>query len=73
MRWKHRQSSDTQTRRLLGAAVLGLLVGALIPLLPEEASATTSAVLTRYPYLTDSIQTSITVNWATDTSATSAA
>jgi chitodextrinase len=71
MWWKHRQSNDTQTRRLLGAVVLGLLVGALIPLLPEEASATTSAALTRYPYLTDSIQTSITVNWATDTSATS--
>jgi fibronectin type 3 domain-containing protein len=34
---------------------------------PVPAMAATSGMLTRYPYLTDSIQTSITVNWATDT------
>src|SRR5882672_2620117 len=31
------------------------------------AMAAPSVSLTRYPYLTDSIQTSITVNWATTT------
>ena len=38
----------------------------------RPASAATDASLTRYPYLTDSIQNSITVNWATSATATSA-
>jgi fibronectin type 3 domain-containing protein len=45
-----------------------LLVMALlgVSLTPTPAAGATSAMLTRYPYLTDSIQSSITVNWATD-------
>src|SRR5215212_3011450 len=49
---------------LLMLVVMGL-VG--VSLAPVPAAAATSNMLTRYPYLTDSIQTSITVNWATDT------
>ena len=37
---------------------------------PRAAEAATNGALTRYPYLTDSVQASITLNWATDTSGT---
>jgi chitodextrinase len=37
-----------------------------ISITPGSAVAATNDMLTRYPYLTDSIQSSITVNWATD-------
>ncbi|MDT4983791.1 MAG: acid phosphatase type 7, partial [Pseudonocardiales bacterium] len=47
-----------------------VVAAAIIPALGGSADAAASPALTRYPYLTDSIQTSITVNWATDTSAT---
>jgi chitodextrinase len=50
-------------------AVLALAC-ALLPVVGGPAAATTLPTLTRYPYLTDSIQDSITVNWATDRSAT---
>ena len=49
------------------------LAHTLVPLLvlsvldSAAVMAAPSASLTRYPYLTDSIQTSITVNWATST------
>ena len=51
---------------LLCSALALVCIG--IPTLGSPASATPNAALTRYPYLTDSIQSSITVNWATDTS-----
>jgi len=34
---------------------------------PSTSRAASNAALTRYPYLTDSVQNSITINWATDT------
>ncbi len=43
---------------------------ALLPAFSDVAHAAVSPALTRYPYLTDSVQTSVTVNWATDTSST---
>ena len=46
-----------------------VVAAAIIPAIGGTAGATASTALTRYPYLTDSIQTSITINWATDTSA----
>jgi len=49
---------------------IAVLLAALTSIaVPVSADAATSSALTRYPYLTDSIQTSITVNWATDRSA----
>jgi len=42
----------------------------LLPVFGGPANAATLPALTRYPYLTDSIQDSITINWATDQSAT---
>ena len=45
------------------------LVALALPSMVSTADAAPTAALTRYPYLTDSIQSSITVNWATDTSA----
>jgi len=53
------------------AALLAACVGcgaALIAAAP--AGAAVSGSLTRYPYLTDSIQSSVTINWATTTAAT---
>ncbi|MEY2580481.1 MAG: acid phosphatase type 7, partial [Ilumatobacteraceae bacterium] len=47
-----------------------VIAAGAIDVAPQQAQAATSASLTRYPYLTDSIQNSITVNWATDTSST---
>jgi hypothetical protein len=41
------------------------LTAALIA--PTQSDAATSGALTRYPYLTDSVQAFITINWATDT------
>src|SRR3954471_9876996 len=34
---------------------------------PTAARAATDPTLTRYPYLTDATQSSMTINWATDT------
>ncbi|MFN8158829.1 MAG: metallophosphoesterase [Candidatus Nanopelagicales bacterium] len=55
-------------------AVLAALAAAIAVIVPVEAqqavAAGPSASLTRYPYLTDAVQTSITVNWATDRTAT---
>jgi chitodextrinase len=50
--------SPRRRRVALAAFLLCLAVAA-----PAEAAVSSS--LTRYPYLTDSIQTSVTVNWAT--------
>ena len=52
----------------VGATLL-LAVGSCVSV-NVPASASTSPALSRYPYLTDSTQSSITVNWATSTSAT---
>ena len=46
------------------------LVAVALPSMVSTADATPTSALTRYPYLTDSIQSSITINWATDRSAT---
>ena len=61
-------------RRLrVGAVAMVLaLIGPAGLVVEQSAAAGTSTALTRYPYLTDSIQSSITVNWATDTSDSSA-
>ena len=50
-------------------AVLWVSV-ALVPLMGGTAVAAPVSALTRYPYLTDSVQNSVTVNWATDRSGT---
>ena len=44
------------------------LVAFGVPALTSSAGAVPGPALTRYPYLTDSIQTSVTINWATDRS-----
>jgi len=49
-----------------------VLVGALLPVFGGAVNAAPAPALTRYPYLTDSIQSSITLNWATDQSSTTA-
>lgn len=56
-------------RVVAGVASVLLLVG-VTGLAPSVASAAPSTSLTRYPYLTDSIQNSITVNWATTATGT---
>jgi len=56
--------------RLFRICVVLALGCALMPVLDAPANAAAVPALTRYPYLTDSIQNSITVNWATDRSGT---
>jgi hypothetical protein len=53
--------------------VAGLAVMAVPALLAPTASAAVNNALKRYPYLSDAAGTYITVNWATDRSATTAA
>src|SRR5690242_3873290 len=53
-------------------AVVETILAATIFANPAPAHAATAAQLTRYPYLTDAVGTSITLNWATDRSFTSA-
>ena len=55
--------------RVLRIVLVLVLAAAIIPAIGGIARATPSSALTRYPYLTDSVQTTITINWATDTSA----
>ena len=55
--------------RIRRIAVVLLVAAAMFPAISGTADAAASSALTRYPYLTDSIQASITLNWATDTSA----
>ncbi|MCW2809737.1 MAG: metallophosphoesterase, partial [Friedmanniella sp.] len=58
-------------RSVTTGIVVGLcLVASLLVSTPGRSVAATATALTRYPYLTDLTQTSITVNWATDTSGT---
>ena len=46
-----------------------MLAGLVVPAtVAQSAHAVPSASLTRYPYLTDAVQTSVTINWATDRS-----
>src|SRR3954451_9524930 len=59
------------TKRALiigGLAALAVVATTLVPL---AANATPSSSLRRYPYLTDLVQRSVTVNWATTTNITS--
>jgi fibronectin type 3 domain-containing protein len=46
--------------------ILSLIVAGSM-LAPATSQAAVSGALTRYPYLTDAVQASITINWATDT------
>ncbi|MBK5331594.1 MAG: metallophosphoesterase [Ilumatobacteraceae bacterium] len=65
-------SGRTRTRwwaLMVAPAVVAVAVAAF-DVAPRQVRAAPNGSLTRYPYLTDSIQTSITVNWATDISAT---
>ena len=55
------------TVKRFGLVVIAIMALLGLGLQPVPAMAATSGMLTRYPYLTDSIQSSITVNWATDT------
>ncbi|MGZ4638789.1 MAG: metallophosphoesterase, partial [Actinomycetes bacterium] len=55
-------------RRKAAASVVGVLALALMAVGGAPSAAVESA-LTRSPYLTDSVQASVTINWATDTSA----
>ncbi|MGZ4632028.1 MAG: fibronectin type III domain-containing protein, partial [Actinomycetes bacterium] len=63
-----RAVSPQVSSRLGRVLIVLLLAAALTPALSQHAAAAAPA-LTRYPYLTDSIQSSVTINWATDTSA----
>ena len=60
-----------QSFRLVIPALAVLLSAAwMVSIAAPSASAATSSALTRYPYLTDATQTSMTINWATDTTGT---
>ena len=63
-------SQRVTVSRLLRTGAALLLACSLMPVVGGTADAAVLPALTRYPYLTDSIQNSITVNWATDQSAT---
>ena len=56
----------------MSATVVALVASALVPVVTQQASAAVSPALTRYPYLTDAVQDSVTVNWATDRSGSTA-
>ena len=62
--------SSHRPRVVAGVAAVLLLLGVITVAAPDMANAAPSASLTRYPYLTDSIQNSITVNWATTATGT---
>jgi fibronectin type 3 domain-containing protein len=71
-------SKATQFRRLAPRGRAAVLVRSLLPAIAltilagtlsgPPATAAVSSSLTRYPYLTDAVQTSVTVNWATTAS-----
>jgi hypothetical protein len=48
-----------------GTLVLAVLAAAVLALAPTPALGAPSSLLTRYPYLTDLVGGSVTVNWAT--------
>src|SRR6478735_8128497 len=62
--------SRGMARRFLGVLAVLWVSVALVPLMGGAAVAAPVSALTRYPYLTDSVQNSVTVNWATDRSGT---
>jgi len=66
---RHAPGTTTRRRRVRPFVAAAVLAGFLAPAAIGSAHAAPSPSLTRYPYLTDSIQSSITVNWATDRSA----
>jgi hypothetical protein len=57
--------------RRASTRLLVVLIALVWGLPASLAEAAPNASLTRYPYLTDSIQSSVTVNWATTTAGTS--
>jgi Calcineurin-like phosphoesterase/Purple acid Phosphatase, N-terminal domain len=59
-------------RRLTHSVVVGVFVMLAAAALSSPASAAYSPKLRRYPYLTNTVQTVATVNWATDRSADTA-
>jgi fibronectin type 3 domain-containing protein len=63
MRWR---------RGLRAAGSFVLVAASSIALLQARSGATTASQLTRYPYLTDLVGTSVEVNWATNQSSTAA-
>lgn len=66
-----RTARHSSRARLAVLAALAAAVAVIVPVEAQQAvAAGPSASLTRYPYLTDAVQTSITVNWATDRTAT---
>ena len=58
----HDRTRNVRTRRALVAIVLA---AAGLSMAPTTALAAPSSSLTRYPYLTDAVGASVTVNWAT--------
>ena len=67
-----RSPRPSPVARLIRVVGVLLLACALLPAFGGAVNAATAPALTRYPYLTDSIQSSITLNWATDQSSTTA-
>ena len=67
-----RSRRPSAVERLIRVVGVLVLVGALLPVFGGAVNAAPAPALTRYPYLTDSIQDSITLNWATDQSSTTA-
>ena len=67
-----RSRRPSAVERLIRVVGVLVLVGALLPVFGGAVNAAPAPALTRYPYLTDSIQSSITLNWATDQSSTTA-
>lgn len=70
----HRRPARTRPAvlaALVAVAALAVAAAGLSPsVAPQALAAGPSPALTRYPYLTDSVQSSITVSWATDRSGT---
>jgi hypothetical protein len=66
LRW---QRTLAQRRYVYGLACMSVVAALGLSLMPKPALAFTSS-LRRYPYLTDVVGSSATVNWATDQSST---
>jgi len=65
--------SRSRFSRLGRLAALALLAGSPVVSVGDTATAAVSPLLARYPYLTDSVQASITLNWATTANGTATA
>ena len=62
---------SARTTRALIVGLVASLAMIATTLIPTAATATPSSSLRRYPYLTDLVLHSVTVNWATTSSITS--